>query len=90
MPVPMVVEQKSVEAANIRVPLPTRVLDFFRNKNEVTVEWSTGHRQVTLFWGLITYERVHARARFIIRGKPGFIQAVIEDLKANGTIDAMY
>jgi hypothetical protein len=41
-------------------------------------------------WGLITYERVHARARFIIRGKPAFILAVIEDLKASATIDAMF
>ena len=51
MSVPMVVDQKSVEAANIRVPLPTRVLDIFRSKNEVTVEWSTGHQRVILFWG---------------------------------------
>ena len=89
MSAPMVIDQKSVEAANIRVPVATRVLDFFRNKNEVTVEWSTGHQQVILFWGLITYERVAARARFIIRGKPGFIQTVIEDLKTNGVIESM-
>lgn len=70
----------------IRLSLFTRFLDLFKPADEVKVEWtSPAYERVEVLWGLFTYEKGERRT-IIVRGKPGFCSAVLEDLRKKGQI----
>jgi len=48
-------------------------------------EGAQSYERVEVLWGLFTYEKGERRT-IIIRGKPGFCAAVLEDLRKKGQI----
>jgi hypothetical protein len=76
-------------AQNVIVPLIPKVLDLFRKDEVILIEWtSPDHTSVSILWGVFKYEKGE-RKTFTIKGKPGFVQAVLKDLNKKGAYQVL-
>ena len=71
-------------AQNVIVPLIPKLLDIFRKDEVINIVWtSPDHSEISVFWGAFKYEKGEKK-QFTIKGKPGFVQAVLKDLNKRG------
>jgi hypothetical protein len=71
---------------SVSVPLLSKVFDLFKEEEELLVEWTgPDYVKVEALFGLLSVEKGERRT-LRIRGKPGFIGAVLENLQSNGKI----
>jgi hypothetical protein len=76
-------------AQNVIVPLIPKILDIFRKDEVIDIVWtSPDHNSFTILWGAFKYEKGE-RKQFTIKGKPGFVQAVLKDLNKRGVYQVL-
>ncbi len=76
-------------AQSVFVPLIPKVMDVFRKDEVIDIEWtSPDHAFVSVLWGAFKYEKGE-RKQLTIRGKPGFVQAVLRDLQKKGAYQVL-
>ncbi len=72
-------------ATDVAVPLMEKFLDIFRKDEEILIEWtSPNYTRTSMLWGLWETEKGE-RKTFRVKGKPGFVQAVLRELNDNGS-----
>jgi len=83
---PEVITKQTV--GDVSVPLTAKLLDLVRSDQELVIEWTApNYRRIELLWGLFRYESGERRT-LTIKGKPGYCDAVIKELRANGTVES--
>ena len=76
-------------ATNVIVPLIPKLLDVFRKDEVIDIVWtSPDHSAVSILWGAFKYESGEKK-QFTIKGKPGFVQAVLKDLNKKGAYNVL-
>lgn len=80
----VVIAQKTLAAANITLPFVQRISDMFKPEGEMVIEWtSPEYMEIQIFGEFLKFKRGERRS-FIIRGKPHFCQAVLQEIQING------
>jgi hypothetical protein len=78
----------AAKGVSVSVPLISKLFDFFKEEEEMLVEWTgPDYVKVEVLFGLLSVEKGE-RQTFRIRGKPGFVAAVINNLQSNGRIES--
>lgn len=82
----LLITKKTFDAANIILPFAQRFVDMFKPDEEICIEWTSPQfERRSYLWGLFVAERGERRS-FVVRGKPGFCKAVLQELQTNGTV----
>lgn len=77
------------QTMNIAVPLAAQIVDAFRPELEIRMVWTaSNYVEVSFLFGIITF-RKGERREFIIRGKRGFCEAVLSQLREEGNVKVL-